>query len=99
MMSLDADEPIHGHPAQAPPLLLDDDHIGHGTSEQAMDFEHRKVTATRRLRDDNALRDLDLNSLVRGVNQAIDFEQMMFAKMADIVDDGQALHRDAAVSY
>lgn len=62
MMSLDDDEP-----AQAPPLPVEDP-IGHGTTEQALDFEHRKIVATKRLRDENALRNMEPNNVVRPVN-------------------------------
>lgn len=88
---------MHGHPTQAPPLP-DDDSAGHGLLEHAMDFEHRKIAATRRLRDENALKELDPNNVMRGVNQAIDFEIMMLGRLGEITEDNQIIRHEGPVA-
>lgn len=81
MTSLDDDEP-----AQAL-LPEDDDPIGHGTSEQALDFEHRKLQATKRLRAENALQELDRNNVMRTAN--LERGNRMLGQVADIAHEEQ----------
>ena len=81
MMSLDDDELL-----QVPPLP-DNDPIGHGTSEQALDFEHRKIQAMKRLSDENVLREMGSNNVIRAGN--LEREIKMLGQMTGIACEGQ----------
>lgn len=88
MMSLDYDEP-----AQTP--IPEDDPIGHGTSEQALDFEHRKIQATSRLREENALREMDRNNVMRSAN--LEHKSRMLGRIAGIAREDQLATGNRAV--